>query len=417
MHIAYPLLDPLLWLIWCAWGTQAVLSVLVVRKFARRFEKFRRPQHDTYRPRVAVIVPFKGRDAQLEANLQSLCAQDYPDYQLIGVVESTDDPAYGVLRAAARRHESPRIEVLTAGPAAPAQGQKTHNQLAAIAHLQAQTNGEAVWVFADSDIEAPPHWLARLVGPLGESPTGLTTGYRWLVPTARAGARRPSVWAVLGSVMNATVACFCGRDAFNHAWGGSMALRVETARAGAIQTVLRGAINDDYPLTDMVRDLGLRIYYVSACTVASPVTFTFRELANFAHRQWFLTRVHAPRLLAIALALHTLFVVGFFSAWGRVALAARHGTVHWWPAALAMAVVFGAHQARHGWRRRAARHVFGDAMDRRLGAALRADRWLTPVWMTCHWLLMGRALLGRSMRWRGVRYVVRGPNAVRRVEE
>ncbi len=342
------ILDPFLWLLWIAWSAQAVLSVLVVRKFARRYEKERRPQHDRYRPPAAVIVPFKGIDPGLQENLRHLCEQFYPQYRLVLVVESEDDPAYPVLRRAVEQCTHAQVDLLVAGRAPGQQGQKVHNQLAAIAHLEACHSEEEVWVFADSDARLEPNWLGQLVGPLGEAPTGVTTGYRWLVPRAREGEDRPTIWAVRASVMNSTVACFAGRNAFNLAWGGSMALRRETAIAGDLKQVLAGSINDDYPVTLMVRRLGLRVYFVPHCVVASPVTFTFRELANFAHRQWLLTRIYAPRLLAIAVALHGLFVLAFVSAWVRLGVALFHHSARWWPAALAIVVVFGANQDARG---------------------------------------------------------------------
>jgi hypothetical protein len=43
--------------------------------------------------RVALFAPCKGLDLDLETNLRALLEQDYDDYEVTFIVESTDDPA------------------------------------------------------------------------------------------------------------------------------------------------------------------------------------------------------------------------------------------------------------------------------------------------------------------------------------
>ncbi|MEX0745960.1 MAG: glycosyltransferase family 2 protein [Phycisphaeraceae bacterium] len=406
----------LLALLWTAWGTQAVLSAVQVRKFARRLERAPREKFDAYRPPAAVIVPFKGVEPALADNLRALCTQEYPAYRLVLVVQTEDDPAHAALKQAVRDHPDRRIDLVVAGHAPATVGQKVHNQLAALDHLHSATGDEQVWVFADSDAVPGPNWLGNLVGPLEREDRGLTTGYRWLVPEGTDG-RPATIWAKLASVMNGSVACFAGRDQFNQAWGGSMAVRVGTARQAELVDSLEGCLTDDYPLTRMTHRLGKRVYFVPRCLVASPVSFSFTELVNFAHRQYLITRVYAPGLYAAAALLPALYLAGFGSAWAALLtglLTAPRGPL-WIMAATAIAVVFVANQIRASYRKRAVRNAFGQAMVERLHATLLLDRWATPLWMALHWALILRAGFGRTMRWRGIRYELRGPQAVRRL--
>lgn len=407
-------------ILWLAWVAQAWLSALQVRKFARRFERPRRAAFDRYRPRVAVIVPFKGLEPGLERHIEALFNQDYPDYQLVLVVESEQDPAYPLIGRVASRCPQRRARVLMAGIAPAGTGQKVHNQITAIEHLQREAGGEEVWVFADSDAVPGPNWLGDLVGPLGQaSKTAVTTGYRWLIPEAREGESRPSVWSCLASVMNSSVACWCGRDEFNHAWGGSMAVRVATAQEGGLLDLLRGSLTDDYAMTRMARRLGRRVYFVPRCLVASPAAMGLAELVNFAHRQYLITRVCAPGLYAAALGFHALFVSAFVSAWVvlGVELARGAGGWRWIIPAGAIALTAAGHQVRAGFRRRAVRNAFGERGLDRLACALRLDRWATPLWMTLHGLLIVRAGFGRTMCWRGIRYRLDGPQKVQRLAD
>lgn len=61
-------------------------------------------------PPVSVLKPMKGVDAELEANLESVFAQDYPSFEVILGTEDADDPALEVARRVAARHpEVPSI--------------------------------------------------------------------------------------------------------------------------------------------------------------------------------------------------------------------------------------------------------------------------------------------------------------------
>ncbi|MEX0885210.1 MAG: glycosyltransferase family 2 protein [Phycisphaeraceae bacterium] len=399
-----------------AWGTQAVLSALQVGKFGRLFDKPRREMYEAYRPRAAVIVPFKGRELGLEANVRGLLSQRYDDYRVVMVVESDADPACAVIDAAIAEYGRERAERIVAGRAGPNVGQKVHNQLAALAHLRKADGGEQVWVFADSDAVPGPDWLGDLVGPLGQPHrTAATTGYRWLVPT-RHGPASARLCSSLASVMNSSVACMLGHDRSNQAWGGSMALRRDTAAEGELEAHLQGAITDDYVVTRLARRVGRRVYFVPRCLVASPVAMTWRQLVNFGHRQYLITRVYAPGVYAGALFVFAAYVLGMAGTWAAVAWGvAREDWVLVILAGAGLVTVFVANQVRASLRAGMMRKAFDDATVAQLRPAMRLDRWATPVWMTLHLLLILRSGAGRTMTWRGVRYRVDGPQQVERV--
>src|SRR6188508_1290039 len=52
----------------------------------------------TSSPRVSILKPLAGIDDELEENLASFSDLDYPDYEILIGVASTDDPAFGVAR-------------------------------------------------------------------------------------------------------------------------------------------------------------------------------------------------------------------------------------------------------------------------------------------------------------------------------
>lgn len=405
---------PVWFILWIGWGTQAVLAALLVRKFLRRRILTGSPRvFDPYRPRAFVIVPFKGADDDLPAAIASLMTQEHENaYRLICVVESEADPAYPILQRELTRHGGDVADIVIAGQAPPDRGQKVHNLLAAIDHVEPLSRDEDAWVFADSDAVPGRHWLGKMVGPLVRQETGVATGYRWLIPAEGAG-----IWSDLASIINSSVASFLGRENMNHAWGGSMAMRVATARQGELRKWLQGAVSDDYQVTRMCRSLGLQIRFVPECLVASPVEMTFPQLLNFAHRQHLITRIHAPWLYVGGIAVTGYYTLSFLIAWAMFGHWLYHDPAggEWlWPLA-AMAVVFGANLARSHYRRQIVRSAFGVRTLRQMRRTLRIDRYLTALWMAAHLLLLLRAAVGRTISWRGIRYRIDAPQKVQRL--
>ena len=409
----------LFWVVWCV---QAALSLLQVRKFWRRFDREPHSPRKRPPPPAVVIVPFKGIDADLETGVRMLASQAYPNYRMLLVVEATDDPAYPVLEKIVSALSEDKATILVAGVCGPDEGQKVRNQLCAIDHLLAMDAPKnEIWVFADSDVVPDDKWLMYMLRRLTKK-NGLTTGYRWLTPMDADGdASAPGAgafWSNLASVMNGSVASFLSKDAFAHAWGGAMAIRRKNAIKGDLRSYLVGALCDDYQFSRMVRDIGMEIYYEPMCLVDTPVRFSLGSLVNFAHRQYFLTRVYAPKVYAGAVMVTSLYVLGAASAWAALIylLAVDATSYAMVLPALAMVFVLVCNHVRAYYRRLTIREAFGDAMLTKLRGACLLDQWATTFCMVAHWLLILRAGLGRTMVWRGVPYRLLGPQKVRRLD-
>ncbi len=400
-------------LLWLAWGVQALLSMLMIRKLlVRRFIQGSPPWYKTFKPFAHIIVPMKGVDDDLPANIAALCSQDYPAYRIVFVVESEDDPAFEVIQKELAHVTDIDTQLIVAGVTDGTQGQKVHNQLKALELVDAQSEDDHVWVFADSDAVPGSQWLSYLVGPLEKRDyIGGSTGYRWLVP----GAAEPESFAThLASVMNSSIATFCGRYQFNRAWGGSMAVRVSTARRGDFRGKLTGALTDDYQLTRMVRALGLHMHFVPECVVPSPGSFTWVSLTNFVRRQYLITKVYQLTDYLVALSLHGLYCLAGLSA---VAVAILCAVKTWWPvlimACTAMGFVFVVNQIGFTFRKRIMRRILDEPTLARMRTTMRLDRFGTWFYMSLHFTLIASVALIRTMTWRGVRYRIHGRQKVK----
>ena len=286
---------------------QAVLLVEAHRHLLYTRRKYR-PRPLTYMPRVALISPCKGLDNTFDRNIHSFLTLDYPNYELVFVVESQDDPAYqrllNIIEQNRDRATKINARVIVAGHSKTSV-QKVHNLLAA---CDAIGNDVEVLAFVDSDACVKSHFLGSLIHPLRRDFVGATTGYRWFVPTDSAWASR-----VL-SAINAVIASMMGPHSWNATWGGAMAIRREVFKKTRVRDAWANACTDDYSLTNAVRKENLRITFVPACYVASYEQTTWAKMFSFARRQFLITRVLHKKLWIFALLGFGYFVVAFWAS-------------------------------------------------------------------------------------------------------
>jgi ceramide glucosyltransferase len=246
----------------------------------------RRKVDPDYRPPVSVILPCKGLDQGFEQNILALLSQDYPDMELLFVVATDDDPAFGALQRLVTSHKAAgsRARLLTAGIATN-RAQKLNNQLAAIAQCSPRCE---VLVFIDSDCRPDAGFITRLIGPLSNAAVGASTGYRWYHPPV------PSLGSMLRSTWNAGALPFLADPRTSHAWGGAMAIRRQTFESVGLATVWAGAVSDDMTLTVTMHKQGLRLEFVPQCMAVSYESSTLTETLEFTNRQSLISRVYFP---------------------------------------------------------------------------------------------------------------------------
>jgi cellulose synthase/poly-beta-1,6-N-acetylglucosamine synthase-like glycosyltransferase len=403
----------LLWSLLACWVLQAIIGVAQNRKLMRRLIIKERPTRERFRPPTTVIMPIKGIDHDLPGCVRGLCTQDYPDYRVVIVLESQDDPAVPILRQELASYPGRDARIMIAGRADPDEGQKVHNQLHVLRELLPGMEDKHAIAFADSDAIPGPRWLGEMVGRLSTR-VAVATGYRWMIPDPD---RPASFWSLLASVINGSVACTYRPSDSDQAWGGAMAMLAATARQGELIRRLTGALTDDYPVTGMAKDLGRIVRFMPHCLAATPVDFDLRSFWTFARRQYLITRIYSPLIYWAAATVLTLWVTGFTAAWVHLLVNLAQGNEGTWhPSAAAIAIVFVCNHLRSYYRAAVVRAAFGPDMLRHLRIPLRMDRWLTPLWMLIHWLIALSALSSNRFTWRGIRYHLTGPHTVRRLD-
>jgi len=342
---------------------------------------------------TVLIIPVRGIPPHLHELWRGICAQSHRPARVIFAVESAEDPAHAALRALSG---GPPVEVVIAGVATK-RGQKIHNMLAALARLEPS---DAIVVFADADITPAADWLARLLRELDSQRIGMTSGYRWLMPTDER-------WSTaFVCIVNSSIASAPRDSKWANAWGGSMALRRHTIEALELPALWDRAVSDDLTISRAVRAIGGKVRSPRDALVPAPAAYSWQDAIAFGRRQYLFTRTHAPRLWMVAAAATTIPLVGWATAL-PLALSGHKlaiGTI---------VVAYALDYTRARLRERIPRKLWGIE---NLPRIKWLDRWATPAWLALHAAVIWSTLFGRTIRWAGRTYRIDSERRLRRSE-
>ena len=363
--------------------------------FLNYFKKELEKPKSNYSPFASVIVPCRGIDHDLNENLSALFEQDYPDYEVIFVVDDSDDASIPIIEEVSRG-AAKRAEVVFADSAIES-GQKVHNLRKALLEISAESE---VLVFVDSDARPGKDWLRNLISPLEDDAVGCSTGYRWFIQKTGGFATH------LRSVWNASIASSLGGNSErNFCWGGSTAISLSVFKSLEIREKWKGTLSDDFALTNILKEAGKPIYFVPQCLTATVEDCTFRELLEFSTRQIKITRVYSPGHFKVSLIGSILFSLTF---WSGVILLFFVSGVHFWITFAFIVLIFVLGTAKSWFRLSAVRLVlktYENKLSRQVLPQL--TLWLiTPILYLYNNI---RALFSREIVWRGIRYKLESP--------
>jgi ceramide glucosyltransferase len=330
---------------------------------------------------AVLIIPMHGVPPYLPELWRGICGQTHRLAHVIFAVESAQDPAYERLQ---KLTGGPPVEVVVAGEAT-RRGQKVHNMLAALGRLEPN---DAIVIFADADITPTADWLARLLRDLDSQDIGMTSGYRWLIPTDER-------WSTaFVCIVNASIASAPRDSKWANAWGGSMALRRHTIEALALPTLWDSAVSDDLTISPAVRALGGKVRSPRDALVPALASYCWKDAIVFGRRQYLFTRTHAPHLWIVAAAATTIPLVGWATALPLALMGSKLATG-------TIVAAYALDYTRARLRERIPRNLWGLESQRRIKWL---DRWATPAWLALHAAVIWSTLFGRTIHWAGRTY-------------
>ena len=363
-------------------------------------QELAKPQTD-YTPFATIFVPCRGIDQGMLENFDALLSQDYPEYEVIFIVDEDSDEAKELIEAAWR--EARRPVKFVVAPKATDSSQKVANLREGIQYAD---ENSAVFVFADSDARPSKSWLRALVAPLADDRVGAATGYRWFI------SKQPSFASELRNMWNASIASSIATDRkANFCWGGATAMRREAFDRLDVRERWRGTVSDDFMIMRILKEAGLEIHFVPQALTPSIEDCGLRHLLEFTTRQMRLTRVYAPKFWAMSFMGSGLFITVMIASLLIVVLRTANSLTLF--VALFTLSIVTLFSVGKSWLRLRAVRLALPQYDRELRGQNFPQLTLWAVTPPVFFYNCVAALLSRRLTWRGTTYEMVSHNTTR----
>jgi ceramide glucosyltransferase len=355
----------------------------------------------TFTPFVSIIVPCRGLDEDLQDNLSALFNQNYPNYEVIFVVDDENDDATKLINL---RFKIQNSKLIVANKTIDS-GQKVENLREAVLHVSDESK---VFAFVDSDARPNENWLRNLVAPLEDKNIGCTTGYRWFI------AKNSGFATQFRSVWNSSIASQLSENmSKNFCWGGSTAISREMFEHLEVRKRWQNTLSDDFTLTCIMHESNLPIYFVPQCLTASVEDCSFAELLEFTTRQMKITRVYQPNLWKASLFGSLVFSAIFWIGFGLLFV---NSGIHFWITLTFLSIIFVLGMAK-AWVRLNTAILVLKGFENQLNKSF---LWQISLWLITPILFFYNgmsALFSRKIVWRGTQYELISANETRILTE
>jgi cellulose synthase/poly-beta-1,6-N-acetylglucosamine synthase-like glycosyltransferase len=349
-------------------------------------------------PEVALVIPCKGIDPNLEENLRRHFHHDYPAYRIVFTVASADDPSCPIIRKLIDTEKGPPASLVVASERLPDCVEKVSNQITA---FQSLDPGVEVIVCADSDgLARDRYWLRALVASLGRCE--LASGFRWYIPG------RPSF---AGHLMAAWDSTWCLLHALGKtAWGGAMAFTRATYDRLRFEDGLRRAVTDDLVLQVYTHRSGGRTGFTPGAMMISEPAHRFGDFYRWAVRQSM--NVRLVTFWIWFMGFYAATVYGCFTVLTLLLLVMPGPWLGRLLPAGALAVV-ALYFLGRGWMDYRLTRLFFPNHPAETARMRWTYYWANPLTDLLAPVVAYHSLFARTIRWRGVNYRVKDSRVVR----
>ena len=261
---------------------------------------------------MTLLKPLHGDEPLLEHALATVCAQDYPAFQIVFGVQDPEDSAIPVVERL--RAAFPAVDIaLVIDPTAHGPNRKVGNLMNMLPAAK-----HDVLAIADSDLHVRADYLSNLAATLDQPGCGLvTTLYAGLPANGSLPALLGASQITHGFLPGTLLGRAMGR---RDCLGATMCLRRDTlTRIGGLPALV-DHLADDNVLGQLVRSLGLDVR-LAGTVVATTVPETTLS-ALFRHElRWARTiRALVPGAFALSVLQYPIF-------WASIAVLASGGAV------------------------------------------------------------------------------------------
>ena len=334
-----------------------------------RFRRRRDPE-PALLPGVTILKPLHGDEPLLEEALATVCAQDYPEFQIVFGLQDPADPALQVLQRLRARFPQVRMDVVVDRTQHGA-----NRKIGNLINMMSVVRHEML-VIADSDMHVAPDYLRRLVAAMRPGVGLVTTVYSGLPATDGLPGQLGAAQINHAFLPGALLARMMGRQ---DCLGATMALTREMLEEIGGLRALVDHLADDAVLGRLVRDRGFSV--ALADTVPSTTVPETQMPALFEHElRWARTvKSLVPSEFALSVVQYPIF-------WAALTVGVSGG------AGWAWSLFVGA------WLVRAV-SAFG--IDRHLGIASGLTIWCLPFRDLLSVTVILASYRTRRVAWRG----------------
>lgn len=345
---------------------------------------FRLPQvkpltPERFTPPISNLKPVRGLDPDAYRNFASFCQQDYPEYEVVFCVGTTDDPVLPVIEQLKQDFPLCQIRVLFgSGRLA------VNDKVAKLARLASEARYEHL-VISDSDVRVRPDYLRNVIAPLANPKVGavtclyVSTGEKTLVENIQS----------VGMISDFYPGLFVARqlDGVKFALGPTIATtRAQLAGFGGYETI------ENRPADDLLvgRSIAERGYEIELSHYVIETVADYQSIRELIHKR-----------------LRWLVVMRHMRPWGHVGLIFTQGLL-WCLLAVAVHPTLNV-----------ALSYFGVYFALRLLMAWIVGVWglkqqgfsknvlLVPAWDALALVIWLTSFLRSTIRWRGGEYYIR----------
>lgn len=374
---------------------------LLVLGFVRCLRNWRKPLlPDAECPHATVILCLRGGDPFLIRCLEGIKNLEYPNFDVLLVVDSRSDPCLATLEPFLSQGWD-NASILYLENRLTTCSLKCSSLVTAIEQARPETK-----LIASIDADTVPHktWLRELATALQDEKVGAATGNRWYMPdNATKGAWIRHVWNAAAVVQMYW---------YGIGWGGTLAVKMDAIRDAKLIDKWSHAFCEDTMMKQQLEAIGLRIAFVPSLMMINRETCTVPGFYSWVKRQLLNARLYHPlwwAVVAHGISSVLLLLLGWIYA--GVCLASQRWIEGF--SLIATFVLFHIYLC-----------VLIPFMEKSVCAIAKArgepDHWLgkTSAWQLCvavwqtQWVYtaaLWQCLFMKRVEWRGIEYEVRAP--------
>ena len=382
-------------LYWFVQGLWALAYVTVLRRG-------RRPALPKARlPKFCVGMPLRGADPHLRESIQSILAQDYPDFELRITIDSAQDPAWNVVAETVQAAGAKNVRVTALKQSLSTCSRMNGKQ---IQFLEGLDDSCELVAFAAGDLIVPRDWLRNMATALADPSVGATLGNRWYVPAVGWwGTLVRYLWNV-GAVVPMWM--------HEIPWAGGLAMRLADVKRSGLIDKMKHSMVEDAQVKSAMRKLGLKMKFVPPLIVPNREEITLPCSYRFIERQLLWTKLYHPHwtLVVLQAVLGTAVMFGP-AVLAVVALAAGDWLCGLWNGCDFAAYITGM-IALTGLLEWGIRPILRSRQEKTASFSCTSllRLWMAvPLAQLVHNCAVVACLFKKLATWRGVTYRIRGP--------